>query len=65
MLGDRLYTDIALGRRFGITACLVLTGETTREQAEACPPEEQPDFIFPSTGEILELMFGQRAEDDV
>ena len=28
MVGDRLYTDIALGANSGITTCLVLSGET-------------------------------------
>ena len=29
IFGDRLYTDIALGEKFGVTAVLVLSGETT------------------------------------
>ncbi len=28
IFGDRLYTDIALGKKFGVTAVLVLSGET-------------------------------------
>ena len=31
MVGDRLYTDIALGANAGITSVLVFSGETTRE----------------------------------
>ena len=31
MVGDRLYTDIALGQTSGITTCLVLSGETHPE----------------------------------
>ncbi len=42
MIGDRLYTDIALGR-WGITTALVLSGET---QAADLPGSEfQPDFV--------------------
>ncbi|MDR3050487.1 MAG: HAD-IIA family hydrolase [Oscillospiraceae bacterium] len=44
MVGDRLYTDIATGVRFGMTAVLVLTGETTR--AAAAQAETQPHLIF-------------------
>lgn len=34
MVGDRLYTDIALGTNAGITSILVYSGETTREDYE-------------------------------
>lgn len=44
MIGDRLYTDIALGKTSGITTLLVLSGETRREDLEASP--HQPDLIF-------------------
>ncbi|MDR0929975.1 MAG: HAD-IIA family hydrolase [Oscillospiraceae bacterium] len=37
MVGDRLYTDIATGVRFGMTAILVLTGEATRADIETSP----------------------------
>ncbi|MGH7145895.1 MAG: HAD-IIA family hydrolase [Planctomycetota bacterium] len=35
MVGDRLYTDIAMARAAGALAVLVLSGETTRAQAGA------------------------------
>ncbi len=44
MVGDRLYTDIAAGRNFGILSVLVLTGEATRGEAEA--GTVRPDLIF-------------------
>src|SRR4030042_1221878 len=34
MIGDRLYTDIALGKTSGITTLLVLSGETGLEEVE-------------------------------
>ncbi len=34
MIGDRLYTDIALGKASGITTLLVLSGETKIEDVE-------------------------------
>jgi HAD superfamily hydrolase (TIGR01457 family) len=46
MVGDRLYTDIALGQNSGITTCLVLSGETRSEDIEGS--EFQPDYVFPN-----------------
>jgi HAD superfamily hydrolase (TIGR01450 family) len=37
-VGDRLEVDVAGARRAGIDSALVLTGETTREQADAADP---------------------------
>ena len=44
MVGDRLYTDIATGKNFGMLSILVLTGEATRADLESS--EVQPDLIF-------------------
>ena len=52
VFGDRLYTDIALGKRHGILSVLVLTGETTKEMLAAAPPEQRPDLVFPSLYEV-------------
>lgn len=49
VVGDRLYTDIALGRNNGLTSILVLTGETKREDVNDA---NAPDFIFENIGEI-------------
>jgi len=43
MIGDRLYTDIAMGAA-GITTILVLSGETKPDDLTGSP--FQPDFIF-------------------
>lgn len=53
MVGDRLYTDIALGKKNGLLSILVLSGETTLEMVHAASPVEQPDLIFGSVAEIL------------
>jgi len=50
IIGDRLYTDIAMGKKAGITTILVLTGETKEEDVKNSP--WQPDFIFTSLEEI-------------
>lgn len=44
MVGDRLYTDIATGKNFGMLSILVLTGEATREDLKTSAV--QPDLIF-------------------
>ncbi|MGC8668042.1 MAG: HAD-IIA family hydrolase [Chthonomonadales bacterium] len=46
VVGDRLDTDIAAGKRVGTPTALVLTGVTSRAEAEAAPPHLQPDFIL-------------------
>jgi HAD superfamily hydrolase (TIGR01450 family) len=58
IFGDRLYTDIAIGKRHGVTAVLVLTGETTMEDVEAAEEKDRPDFIFDSLDDVDHKMFG-------
>jgi len=58
IFGDRLYTDIALGKRHGVTAILVLSGETTADDVAEAMPEERPDFVFSSLDEVNQYMFG-------
>jgi len=53
MVGDRLYTDIALGRA-GINTILVLSGEATRDDIPSAPV--QPDLVLENVGELLELL---------
>ena len=38
IFGDRLYTDIALGKKFGVTAALVLSGETKANDVDTASP---------------------------
>ena len=56
MVGDRLYTDIAMARQAGALGVLVLTGETTAEEAAASSPS--PDLVVPSLAE-----FGARLKE--
>lgn len=50
VIGDRIYTDIKSGINAGAKTVLVLSGETTLEEAEKSP--DKPDFIFADAGEI-------------
>ena len=49
MIGDRLYTDIALGQA-GICTILVLTGETQR--SDLADSKFQPDIVVENLGEL-------------
>ena len=53
-IGDRIYTDIRCGLSAGITAMLVLGGETTREMLDAS--DIQPHFVLKNAGEILDTL---------
>lgn len=54
MIGDRLYTDIALGKTAGITTVLVLSGETKLEDLESSP--HQPTYIFNHLGDVADYL---------
>ncbi len=49
-VGDRLYTDIALGARNGVSSVLVLSGETTME--DLARSEIQPTVVLPNIGSL-------------
>ena len=53
VFGDRLYTDIALGRNSGIYSVLVLSGETKLRDVDNCPEEQKPDLIIDSIKNLL------------
>ena len=50
MIGDRLYTDIALGQAAGILSVLVLSGETRPADVTGSP--YQPDYTFEHLGAV-------------
>jgi 4-nitrophenyl phosphatase/NagD protein len=53
MVGDRLYTDIAMGQ-VGIKTVLVLSGETKKEDLPHAP--HKPDLVCKDLGELLRLL---------
>ena len=58
IFGDRLYTDIATGKRHGMLSALVLTGETKEADVEAAKDEDKPDLLFDSLAEVEIALFG-------
>eukprot|EP00195_Chlamydomonas_chlamydogama_P010274 CAMPEP_0202891262 /NCGR_PEP_ID=MMETSP1392-20130828/1365_1 /ASSEMBLY_ACC=CAM_ASM_000868 /TAXON_ID=225041 /ORGANISM="Chlamydomonas chlamydogama, Strain SAG 11-48b" /LENGTH=310 /DNA_ID=CAMNT_0049574961 /DNA_START=214 /DNA_END=1146 /DNA_ORIENTATION=+ len=55
IIGDRLDTDIALGKEGGLRTILTLTGVNTLEDASATPIQLQPDAVVSSVAEIAGL----------
>ena len=54
MVGDRLYTDIALGQSSGIVTVLVLSGETRIEDLKNSP--FQPDYTFQNLAGVADWL---------
>jgi HAD superfamily hydrolase (TIGR01450 family) len=51
MVGDRIASDIEGGRRAGLETVLVLSGTTSREEAETADPA--PDFVLDDLAGLL------------
>ena len=54
VVGDRLYTDIALGKKYGITSILVLSGESKESDITS---ENAPDYVVGKLGDLTEKIF--------
>lgn len=54
IVGDRLDTDVLVGKRLGANTVLVLTGVTTEKDLESAPSELQPDIVINQLPEMLE-----------
>jgi HAD superfamily hydrolase (TIGR01450 family) len=52
MIGDGLATDLAAATGLGIPCVLMLTGVTTRAQAEALPADQRPAAIANDSAEL-------------
>lgn len=53
-VGDRLYTDIAVGINAGATSICVLTGEATKE--EIAESQFKPDYVFDTIKELYQAL---------
>ena len=60
VIGDRLYTDIAMGRRAGTRTILVLSGETTAEMTAVA--SDKPDFIVSDVGVLADILTNVTAQ---
>ncbi len=54
IIGDRLYTDIACGVNAGIASILVLSGESTKEEAET--GDVKPTYILKNIRELCDFL---------
>jgi NagD protein len=53
MVGDRLWTDVLMGRRAGMATALTLTGATNLEQLAAS--DLQPDYVLEQLDQLLPI----------
>jgi 4-nitrophenyl phosphatase len=60
MIGDRLYTDIALGATAGIPTILVLSGETQEHEITDSP--YQPTYIFQDMQAVTDYLTHMNSE---
>ncbi len=57
LIGDRLETDIKMGKDSGIATGIVLTGVTDEEALKRVKhTPDQPDFVFQSVAEVEDLL---------
>ncbi len=56
MIGDGLATDIAAANGLGIRSVLMLTGITSRDQADAAPPGQRPTIVATDADELLAVL---------
>lgn len=54
MVGDRIYTDLAVAQRAGITSVAVLSGESTWPEIKSSGI--LPDYVFPSVRELADRL---------
>lgn len=59
MVGDRLYTDIAVGGPAGIPTILVLSGETQFDEVARSP--YQPSLIFENLGSVADYLINMNS----
>lgn len=53
MVGDRLYTDVAMAVDAGIDAALVLTGESTPDMVAQLDPLRRPRYVLERIDQLL------------
>jgi len=56
VVGDRLETDILMGRQAGAATALVLTGVTARDSLAGVSPSNLPDFVLDSVAQLPDVV---------
>jgi HAD superfamily hydrolase (TIGR01450 family) len=56
LIGDALDLDIVAGHAAGVTSALLLSGVTSRVQAEAATGERKPDEVFANLAALLAFL---------
>lgn len=56
VVGDRAETDVKMGKKFGCTTALVLTGVTKEVTLKALPEALRPHFVLKSLAEVPRLI---------
>lgn len=56
VIGDRIYTDVLSGINAGVTAVLVMSGETDGKILEES--KQKPDIVLADCGELMEILKG-------
>ena len=64
MVGDRLDTDIAAANAFGCLSVLVLTGVSTRAEAETVAEAESPNAVMESLADLPVILERRGGIDD-
>jgi len=54
IVGDRLYTDIRMGKEAGVTTICVFSGETSREMIEKS--EIKPDIVLNKATDLIKIL---------
>lgn len=60
MVGDRIYTDMAMARAAGCIGVLVLSGEATKEDARRAT--QPPELVVSDIGEVGRLLQSRRGQ---
>jgi HAD superfamily hydrolase (TIGR01450 family) len=60
MIGDRLYTDVRMGRDSGALAILTLTGEANAAEAMSLPAAQRPDLIVTDLDDLSRQLCAAR-----
>ena len=53
IVGDRLYTDIAMGHASGMDSALVFTGETSPEMLQAADFAVHPTYVLNNVRDVF------------